>query len=144
MDWTTHQVFNQFPELGDYDPLASDPALCEALARTLEERTGRPVTHTQAVTVLVSPGPGLPAGVGALSDAASKPVFIAGPKEWRAQAARFGLTQVLRVDQNGAIEVTRPLAARLQWVPGADGKTLPAHTEVDLPGAGKPPAAATN
>ena len=33
MDWTTHQVFNQFPELGDYDPLASDPALCEALAR---------------------------------------------------------------------------------------------------------------
>ena len=27
MDWTTHQVFNQFPELGDYDPLASDPAL---------------------------------------------------------------------------------------------------------------------
>lgn len=110
----------------------------------LDPRTGRPVTHTQAVTVLVSPGPGLPAGVGALSDAASKPVFIAGPKEWRAQAARFGLTQVLRVDQNGAIEVTRPLAARLQWVPGADGKTLPAHTEVDLPGAGKPPAAATN
>ncbi len=32
MDWTTHQVFNQFPELSDYDPLASDPALCEALA----------------------------------------------------------------------------------------------------------------
>src|SRR5574337_893931 len=34
MDWTTHQVFNQFPELGDYDPLATDPALCAALACT--------------------------------------------------------------------------------------------------------------
>ncbi|WP_404301122.1 isovaleryl-CoA dehydrogenase [Alicycliphilus denitrificans] len=33
MDWTTHQVFNQFPELADYDPLATDPALCEALQR---------------------------------------------------------------------------------------------------------------
>lgn len=33
MDWTTHQVFNQFPELSDYDPLATDPALCEALTR---------------------------------------------------------------------------------------------------------------
>ena len=33
MDWNTHQVFNQFPELSGYDPLASDPALCEALAR---------------------------------------------------------------------------------------------------------------
>ncbi len=33
MDWSTHQVFNQFPELSDYDPLTSDLALCEALAR---------------------------------------------------------------------------------------------------------------
>ncbi|MBS0293006.1 MAG: isovaleryl-CoA dehydrogenase [Proteobacteria bacterium] len=33
MEWTTHQVFNQYPELSDYDPLATDPALCEALAR---------------------------------------------------------------------------------------------------------------
>ncbi|MDE2414175.1 MAG: isovaleryl-CoA dehydrogenase [Comamonadaceae bacterium] len=33
MDWTTHQVFNQFPELSDYGPLATDPALCEALTR---------------------------------------------------------------------------------------------------------------
>lgn len=33
MDWTTHQVFNQFPELSGHDPLATDPALCEALAR---------------------------------------------------------------------------------------------------------------
>ncbi|MBS0508306.1 MAG: isovaleryl-CoA dehydrogenase [Proteobacteria bacterium] len=33
MGWNTHQVFNQFPELSDYDPLASDAALCQALAR---------------------------------------------------------------------------------------------------------------
>lgn len=33
MDWTTHQVFNQYPELSDYHPLATDAALCEALER---------------------------------------------------------------------------------------------------------------
>ncbi len=33
MDWSTHQVFNQFAELSDYHPLASDAALCEALDR---------------------------------------------------------------------------------------------------------------
>lgn len=102
----------------------------------LDPRSGRPADHTQAVTVLVSPAPGLPAAVGALSDAASKPVFIAGPKDWQAQAAKLGLTQVLRVDQRGAIQVSRPLAQRLQWVPGSDGKTLPAFTEVDLPAPG--------
>ena len=59
MDWTTHQVFNQFPELGDYDPLASDPALCEALARadagwarpaldSYARRLGRAETYTLA------------------------------------------------------------------------------------------------
>ena len=59
MDWTTHQVFNQFPELGDYDPLASDPALCGALARadagwarpaldSYARRLGRAETYTLA------------------------------------------------------------------------------------------------
>ena len=59
MDWTTHQVFNQFPELGDYDPLASDPALCGALARadagwarpaldSYARRLGRADTYTLA------------------------------------------------------------------------------------------------
>ena len=33
MDWDTHQVFNQYAELADYNLLATDPALTEALAR---------------------------------------------------------------------------------------------------------------
>ncbi len=33
MDWHTHEVFNQYPELTDYDLLATDIALREALAR---------------------------------------------------------------------------------------------------------------
>ncbi len=33
MDWHTHSVFNQFPELTGYDPLGTDSALGEALAR---------------------------------------------------------------------------------------------------------------
>ena len=43
----------------------------------LDPRRGEPVMHTQALTVLVSPRP----AAGALSDVASKPLFIAGP-EW--------------------------------------------------------------
>jgi len=33
MDWHTHEVFNQYSELTDYDLLAADPALREALQR---------------------------------------------------------------------------------------------------------------
>jgi thiamine biosynthesis lipoprotein len=52
-------------------------------AHLLDPRTGYPVRHTQAVTVLI------PAGTraGTLSDAASKPIFIAGPDGWRDMAA---------------------------------------------------------
>ena len=31
--WTTHEVFNQFDELADFNLLSTDAALCEALER---------------------------------------------------------------------------------------------------------------
>ena len=33
MNWTTHDIFNQVSELRDYDLLATDPALSEAIRR---------------------------------------------------------------------------------------------------------------
>lgn len=77
----------------------------------IDPRAGRPVEGVQAVTVVAAPGP----GAGALSDAGSKPPFVAGPGGWRAAAAGMGLAQVLFIDGGGRIFVTRALAERLQF-----------------------------
>ena len=77
----------------------------------LDPLTGEPVMHTQAVTVLVSPRP----AAGTLSDVASKPLFVAGP-EWPSVAQRMEVDQVLRVDTDGRVQVTRKLKGRLEFV----------------------------
>lgn len=76
----------------------------------LDPRTARPVTHTQAVTVLI-PG-GLRAGT--LSDALSKPIFITGDKSWRTMARQLGAELVLRVDAQGKIQLTEKMRHRLE------------------------------
>ncbi len=78
----------------------------------LDPRTGRPVNHTEAVTVLIPKGP----KAGMLSDASSKPIFVSGPEGWRAAAAKLGVDQVLRVDSQGKISVTQALYKRLEFV----------------------------
>ena len=75
----------------------------------LDPRSGRPVEGTQAVTVLVTPRP----GAGTLSDAASKPLFVAGAQAWREMAARLGIGHALRIDGAGVMEVTAALRERL-------------------------------
>lgn len=84
----------------------------ERYSHLLDPRTGFPASHTQAVTVLI------PAGkrAGTLSDAASKPVYIAGPKAWRALAQQLQLPWVLRIDHEGKIQVTEAFAKRLKFV----------------------------
>ena len=84
----------------------------------LDPRSGWPADHTQAVTVLIPAGP----QSGTLSDAASKPIFIAGPDGWRDMARRMGVGLVLRVDRNDHIFVTEALNQRLEFV-GAAPKT---------------------
>jgi thiamine biosynthesis lipoprotein len=78
----------------------------------LDPRTGYPAAHTEAVTVLI------PAGerAGTLSDASSKPIFIAGPEGWREQARRLGIAMVLRVDDKGRIFVTQAFNRRLDFL----------------------------
>ena len=78
----------------------------------LDPRTGYPATHTQAVTILIPAGP----KAGTLSDASSKPVFIAGPEKWQERAHELGLEQLLRVDADGKIYVTEKLAQRLKYI----------------------------
>ena len=78
----------------------------------IDPRTATPVDHTQAVTVLIPAGP----KAGTLSDAASKPIFIAGPEHWRAMADQMGTPLVLRVAADGRISVTAALDRRLEYL----------------------------
>jgi thiamine biosynthesis lipoprotein len=75
----------------------------------LDPRSGRPAEGVQAVSVLVTPR----AGAGALSDAASKPLFIAGAGDWRGLARRLGVEHALRIDGEGTLHVTAALRGRL-------------------------------
>ncbi|PKO42540.1 MAG: thiamine biosynthesis protein ApbE [Betaproteobacteria bacterium HGW-Betaproteobacteria-4] len=81
-------------------------------AHLLDPRTGYPADHTQAVTVLIPAGP----KAGTLSDAASKPIFIAGPDGWREMATKMQIGLVLRVDRSNRIFVTEALRQRLEFI----------------------------
>ena len=76
----------------------------------IDPRTGYPVPGVESVTVLVSAGE----GAGALSDAASKPIFIEGRSGWKQAAARMGILRALLVDSEGIVHVTPELRARLR------------------------------
>lgn len=75
------------------------------LHHLLDPRTGYPVDHTQAVTVI--------AAGGTLADAAATAIFVAGPERWRETAAALGIDTVLRVDADGSVAMTAAMATRL-------------------------------
>lgn len=95
----------------------------ERYSHLLDPRSGQPSRATQSLTVLVQPDngwlrpaeDGLLSGVGTLSDAASKPAFIAGD-DWLAYSRRYQIKHALRVAADGRIEVSAALRARLQLV----------------------------
>lgn len=91
-------------------------------AHIIDPRTGYPVAGVQSVTVLVE----RQAGAGAISDAASKPIFIAGLGAWRAAAAQIGVSCAMLVDMGGVMHLTRGLQARLLWSgPNHVGEVVP-------------------
>jgi thiamine biosynthesis lipoprotein len=81
-------------------------------AHLLDPRNGYPADHTQAVTVLIPAGP----RAGTLSDAASKPIFIAGPEQWRALAQKMETPLVLRIAADNRIFVSESLKKRLDFI----------------------------
>lgn len=58
------------------------------------------------------------------SDALSKPIFIAG-RDWRAMAGQLGVTQVMRIDAEGRISMTEPMAARVRLEPAPQSAPRP-------------------
>ena len=87
----------------------------------LDPRSGEPASATQALTIVVPRA----ADAGATSDAGSKPLFVAGAGDWPRLAKKMGITQVLRVDADGHVQVSAALNRRLTWVGDA-----PADIEV--------------
>lgn len=77
----------------------------------LDPRSGQPVMHTQALTVLITARP----SAGMLSDVVSKPLFIAGTG-WPVLAKKLGVDQVLRVDAEGRLQISEKLSRRLVFV----------------------------
>lgn len=77
----------------------------------IDPRSGYPVQGVEAVTVLVAPG----RLAGALSDVASKPLFIAGAAGWREAATRMGIGAALLIDARGEIHLTATMKKRLRF-----------------------------
>lgn len=78
----------------------------------IDPRTGYPALGTQSLTVLAPPGP----RAGVLSDAASKPGFIADIKAWQAPLNRLGIEAAIRVDESGKIAMSEAMARRAKRV----------------------------
>ena len=76
----------------------------------IDPRSGYPAQGVQAVTVLTR---GAHAGI--LSDATSKPLFIAGTAGWRAAAQQMNLSEAMLVDTQGGIRLTVALQKRLEF-----------------------------
>ena len=77
----------------------------------LDPRSAAPVAHTQSLTALITSRP----ASGTLSDAASKPLFVAGA-EWPRLARALAVDQVLRVDAEGRVQVSAAMQRRLEYV----------------------------
>lgn len=83
----------------------------------LDPHSGYPAQGLQAVTV-VAPS-------GALADAASTALFVAGAQRWREVARALGVEQAFVVGADGGVQVTAALAARVKFVDGLRVETLP-------------------
>ena len=77
----------------------------------IDPRTGYPAQGTRSVTVLVPPRP----QAGILSDATSKPVFIAAPQNRLATAQAMGIADFMLIDGQGQIFASADMAPRLHW-----------------------------
>ena len=78
----------------------------------IDPRTGYPASGTQSLTVLAASGP----RAGVLSDAASKPSFIADANAWEAPLKQLNIIAALRVDESGKIAMSEAMARRAKRV----------------------------
>jgi len=95
---------------GDYERFYEADG--QRLHHIIDPRTGHPVAHTEAITVIARDG--------VTADAAATALFVAGPERWLAVAAALGIESALRVDASGQITMTAPMRDRFQASAGVD------------------------
>jgi thiamine biosynthesis lipoprotein len=95
---------------GDYERFRESDSASERLHHILDPGTGRPVAHTEAVTVIAKDA--------LTADAGATALFVAGPGAWLEVAERLGIEAALRVDASGRIEMSPAMRERFQ--PGAE------------------------
>jgi thiamine biosynthesis lipoprotein len=71
----------------------------------IDPRTGYPAGQVASATVIAENG--------GLADAAATALSVAGPQQWQAVAKAMGLQQVLLVDEQGNVHMTRAMAERV-------------------------------
>ncbi|MBI2381204.1 MAG: FAD:protein FMN transferase [Gammaproteobacteria bacterium] len=76
----------------------------------LDPRTGYPATGAQAVTLLHRDG--------AVADAASTALMVAGPRDFARIARRLGVSEALMVDADGRLLVSEGMRPRLHFPDG--------------------------
>lgn len=76
----------------------------------IDPRSGFPAQGTQAVTILTH---GERAGL--MSDGPSKPLFIAGTKNWRVAANQMQIAAAMLIDADGVVHLTAELQKRLEF-----------------------------
>jgi len=93
----------------------------------IDPRTGYPVQHTQAVTVLIPPQAAHSTQAGALSDVASKPIFIEPLASKAEIAAAMGIQHYMVIDQAAQVFVTPEMQTKLTWLDADFKKRLHAQ-----------------
>ena len=78
----------------------------------IDPRTGYPVQGTQAVTVLIPPGP----NAGVLSDVTSKPIFLSAPDMRENAAKKMGVAHYLLVNSQGEVTLSAAMNSRIHWL----------------------------
>ena len=82
----------------------------------IDPRNGYPADKAVSVTVLHSNG--------AIADAASTALFIAGPNGWQEIAAKMGVSDVMMVDRQGRIIMTPSMQKRIKLEAGESKRVV--------------------
>jgi FAD:protein FMN transferase len=87
----------------------------------IDPRTGYPANASTSVTVIHTDA--------VVADAAATALFIAGPNEWPTIAKQMGVAQVMLIDPQGKVYLSRGMQARLKF----EVEPPPVIEIVDLP-----------
>lgn len=95
---------------GDYQRFFEQDG--QRYSHLIDPRTGEPARRVAAATVIAPPS----ARAGTLSDVAGKPLFIGGPASALLFGKRFGLNDMMLVDNEGRAFLSASMQKRINWL----------------------------